>query len=48
MIQITYNEAIIMLYLSQLIYDYHTNEEFNLLPNETISKFIKRININKI
>ena len=46
MVQIYYNEAMTMLYLSQLVYDYHTNDQFHLLPNETLSEFIKRININ--
>ena len=46
MVYITYNEAITLLYLSQLIYDYNSNDKFDVLPNETISDFIKRINID--
>ena len=46
MVQITYNEAMTMLYLSQLIYDYHNNTKFDLITNESISDFIKRIYIS--
>lgn len=44
-IQISYHEVLTMLYLSQLIYDYHTNEYFNLDSNESISTYIKMVNI---
>ena len=46
MIQISYNEAMTMLYLSQLIYDYHTNEQFNLSSDETLLDFMNRIKID--
>jgi len=45
MVRITYNEAMTMLYLSQLIYDYNHNDKFDLHYGETISEFIKRIDI---
>jgi hypothetical protein len=43
---ISYDEIMSMLYLSQLIYDYHTNNSFNLTINESIIYFLKKNDIS--
>lgn len=43
---INYDDILLTLYLSQLIYDYHKNESFNLQPYETILSFISNIDID--
>jgi len=43
---INYDDILLTLYLSQLIYDYHKNESFNLKPYETILSFISNIDID--
>jgi len=39
---INYNEILIMIHLSKLIYDYHRNDDFDLQINETINNYINR------
>ena len=41
---INYEEVLVMLYLSKLVYDYHENEEFDLSINETLFNYTNRLN----
>jgi len=43
-INISYTEIIIMLYFSQLIYDYHKNLDFSLEINQTFNEYFIKIN----
>ena len=45
---INYDEIIIMIHLSKLIYDYHTNNDFDLRINETIYNYVNRKSIKNL